>query len=299
VKLSIGFLTGRNEPRLDWVIDDVAAQARPDDEIQIVVIDAIEHMRDPESSPIVDDRVRASFGRAPLVRAQVAPVRPNIWQGRHRVTKQDWWSTAASRNTFLCLAEHDYIAFLDDCCHIGKRWLDTVRRAEQERCSAITGSFEKTRGEVIDHRAVTYPAGMVDCTGAWLYGCTFCLPLEWALEVNGFEEGCDGAAGEDYMFGLMLARRHRQIDFSTSLHVIQDRPIGDESCAHRFRKLDKADGAKNIAAIARFGSRTSTEFTPDLRALRETLRAGGVFPIPDPDADWRDWFDGQPIREMI
>lgn len=296
MRLSIGFLTGRERPRLEWALDDIAAQAKPDDEIQLVVIDAAEHVR---THNVVDDHVRDSLARASMVSLLIVPVRPNIWQGRHRVTASDWWSTAASRNTFLCVAEHDYIAFLDDCCHLGPAWMETVRAAQRSR-SVLTGSFEKTRGTVTDHRLAQFPRGRKDCTGAWLYGCTFCLPLEWALHVNGFEEGCDGSAGEDYMFGLMLDRQAKRIDFEPDLHVIQDREVGDESCVHAFRKMDKGSGlqSKNAIAITRFGSRSRTEFTPDLREIRARLAAGESWSVPDPNGDHRDWYDGQLIREL-
>ena len=57
---------------------------------------------------------------------------------------------------------------------------------------------------------------------------------------------------------------------------------------------------KSHAALARFGARKRTEFTPDLRELRtrwHTLNLGAAaWPMPDPEM--RDWFDGQRVVEM-
>lgn len=293
MKLSVGFLTGRVEPRLHWVLDALAAQAAPEDEIQVVVVDALDHLR---TNQVIGDPEREVLARAPKIEVLVTAVRPNIWQGRYRITKDEWWATAASRNTFLCLAEHDYIAFLDDCCRIGPRWLDTVRQGERERASVLTGSFRKHVPDgqpppVRDHRLDLHPNGKHDCGGGWLYGCTFCLPLQWALDVNGFEEGCDSIAGEDYMFGLMLEQHGRRIDFCSELHVDQEREVGDESCVTTFHKRD---GGRSQAALARFGSRKRTEFTPDLAPLRGRA---GAWPVPDPAGDHLDWFDGSPNRD--
>ena len=42
-----------------------------------------------------------------------------------------------------------------------------------------------------------------------------------------------------------------------------------------------------------------TEFTPDLRVIREQLARGESCPIPDPLADHRDWYDGTLIRNAV
>ena len=131
-----------------------------------------------------------------------------------------------------------------------------------------------------------------------MYGCTLALPLDWCLEANGFEEGCDGLSGEDYIFGFMLENNGHRIDFDPGLFVSLER-----SSSHRnmYVRVDKGVSPKDKshAAIARFGKRKRTEFTADLRSLRNQLARGGGFPIPDPKGDYRDWFDGSAIREEV
>ncbi len=109
-------------------------------------------------------------------------------------------------------------------------------------------------------------------------------------------------SGEDYIFGLMLGRRGRRIDFRPELLVYQERSAEH---AHSYARRDKGASPddKSHAAIARFGSRRRTEFTPDLRAIRRRWRNPGESPEPlfaavDREYDHRDWYDGQLIREM-
>jgi hypothetical protein len=175
-----------------------------------------------------------------------------------------------------------------------------VRRGERERASVLLGTYDKhdeNSKKSTDDRIGYMPNGKINCGGARMYGCTFALPLEWALKVNGFEEGCDGLSAEDYTFGQMLGNAGYRCDFVPDMIVHQDRPT---SVANTFKRTDKGVSPKDKShdALHRFGVRSHTEFTSDLRELRRVLAAGGTFPIPDPNYDHRDWYDGQLIREL-
>jgi hypothetical protein len=215
------------------------------------------------------------------------------------VTSVDWWANSNARNTGIVLCKTDYAAFLDDRCHLGPAWLETVRRGEQKRDAVIAGSYEKhENGELsLDHRLRDRPTGKQNCGGGWLFGCTFALPLEWCLEANGFEEGCDGLSGEDYIFGFMLENNGHRIDFSSELFVSleRSRPHGN---VYVRRDKGVSPDDKSHAAIARFKPLKRSEFTTDLRALRARLARGEGFPVPDPKVDYRDWYDGTLIRDQ-
>lgn len=289
MKITIVYITGRREPHIDWMTTDLGCQIRDKDEIYLVVVDTF-------------DRLPAVLGIPPRLFKDVVVTRPkpNIWQGPHRVTAVDWWANSNARNTGIALCKTDYIVFLDDRCHLGPYWLDVVRRGERERDSVIVGAYEKIdNGKivVVDHRLQKYPEGKSNCGGGWLYGCTLALPLEWCLETNGFEEGCDGLSGEDYIFGFMLENNGHRIDFRPSLFVQQERSLLH---ANTYVRADKGvtPNDKSHAALVRFKSRKRTEFTTDLRVLREQLARGGLFPIPDPWTDYRDWYDGERIRNL-
>jgi glycosyltransferase involved in cell wall biosynthesis len=301
MKITLIFMTGRADPKLEWVLGVLARDMDATDEIDLIVVDAL------------DRTLVEILGAAPLpsfpgyVSIFVTPPKPNVWQGKHRVTSCDWWATANARNTAIVLAHHDYLVFIDDRGVPGPSWLSTIREGERERSGVLAGAYEKreTRGAITiltrDHRHEIKPSGLANCGGGWLYGCTFALPLAWALEVNGLEEGCDGLTGEDYIFGLMLGNAGHRIDFVPSLFVSQDRTVGNETCKGAYACRDKGASPrdKSHAALDRFGVRKRTEFTPDLTELRARRERGDPWPIPNPAIDYRDWYDQELIRNML
>lgn len=289
VKLTVVYITGRKEPHVDWMAADLSRQIQGSDEIHLIVVDVFAR------SPVLLG-IPAGLFCSVIVTAP----KPNIWQGPHRVTAVDWWANSNARNTGIALCKTDYVVFLDDRCHLGGCWLDAVRCSERERESVIAGAYQKIEnGKIIqDHRFQQYPQGKPDCGGGWLYGCTLALPLEWCLETNGFEEGCDGLSGEDYIFGFMLENNGHRIDFRPQLFVQLERSAPH---SNTYVRTDKGAAPldKSHAAIERFKPRKRTEFTPDLRMIRAQLSRGEPFPIPDPRADHRDWFDGMLIRNSM
>jgi hypothetical protein len=291
VSATIIYVTARDEPRIDWLIDGLEAQATSWDDLELVVVDLLA-------------RSAAQIGvrSIPCVqRLVVTPPKPCVWQGPQRLTSRDWWAASNARNTGIALATRDYLAFLDDRCQIGSTWLATLRSAARDRASVLAGAYDKDDDPrpILDHRKILYPRGRKNCGGGWLYGGSMALPLDWALEVNGFEEGCDGLAGEDCIFGYHLANAGRRIDFSVDLYVRKERR--GQTRSHHMATADKGAGPTRKSEIARrrFEPRRRTEFTPDLRELRRVVQAGAPFPDVDPDARHVDWYDGQPIRDMV
>ena len=290
MKLTIGYVTGRHEPKLEWFLDDLIAQSQPDDEIEIVIVDVFHRQL-----------CELAAARHRHLRCIVTPPKPCVWQGTHRVTSRDWWALSNARNTAAVLASHDYIAFLDDRCHLGPQWLETVRKGYQTHESVLAGTYTKLEDGrlTIDHRKERCPHGKIDCRGGWLFGCTSALPLEWLLDVNGFEEGCDGLGMEDVIFGLNLQNAGRRIDFLPEMLVSQERSVAFNTPT--YRKTDKGISPhdKSHAALYRFGERKRTEFTPDLRDLRVHMKIGGEWPTPDRAYPHRDWYDNQLLSEMV
>lgn len=246
MRLGIAYLTARAEPELPWLLTGLAQQMGSSDEIDLVVVDARARSLSELGAADVPRGVRAILIRAP--RSDGA------------------WAKASAGNAAIVAFPDgvDYVAFLDDRCWLGATWLEAVRLGYGDRQSVLAGSYARIVDGVIedDHRRELAPEGRRDCGGGWLFGCTFALPLAWLLEVNGFEDGCDGIGAEDSVLGAMLENGGRRIDFQPALHVWLER---SSSAAHGLIKRDKELGE---ACVARYGSRWRTLHTPDLAALR-------------------------------
>lgn len=293
VRVTLAFITAREEPHLEWLIDGLEQQARTDDEIELIVVDAL-------------GRAAREIGFRPIKAisklVETRP-KPTIWQGPHRITAHDFFANANARNTAIVLCSTGYICFLDDRCKLDPGWFEAVRGGEKERDAVLCGSYTKhwSGGIWVDHRRESDPQGKKKCLPAWSYGCNLALPLKWALKVNGFEEGCDPVGMEDCVFGHMLSNAGYRIDFVTEMAVQQDR-LDDRGYLHppKFPRQDKGESPndKSHALIVRFCGRARAEFTPDLTELRAALARGGSFPAPDSNVDYRDWYDGSPIKNV-
>jgi hypothetical protein len=288
VKFSISYITAREDPRLDWLVDSLERQVHSKDEIELIVVDAL-------GRPAREIGFRSIKTVTRLVETRP---KPSIWQGPHRVTAHDFYANANARNTAIALASTDYMCFLDDRCSLDPGWLDVVRRGERKRSSVLCGTYTKreNRGFAVDHRRERELRGKRDCSGGWCFGCNIALPLDWALKINGFEEGCDPVGLEDCVFGHMLSNAGYRLDFVVEMSVQLDRsgPVHPPNFPRQDKGVSPKD--KSHALEARFTSRKRTEFTPDLKKLRAELARGGSFPVPDPKADYRDWYDASPLK---
>jgi glycosyltransferase involved in cell wall biosynthesis len=290
--LTIAFITARQEPHLEWLLDTLESQMQHGDWIHLVVVDALGRSR-AELDPKFSD------GKRPCASSTFIRPKPCAWQGAHRITRRDFFANANARNTAICYCPTDYVAFLDDRARLEPGWLDIVRAGERIRDAVLCGPYDKTEdwGISVDHRRQIRPMGLPNCGAAWAFGGNFCLPLAWLLEINGCEEGCDPTGQEDCVMGLMLHNCGRRIDFVVEMSVQQDRtgPVHPPD----FPRLDKGPSPhdRSHAVIDRFGQRRRTEFTPDLIELRDALAAGNPDPFLRPHAGLRDWWDGKLVSE--
>ena len=224
-----------------------------------------------------------------MERARVVTPKPTPWQGPHRLTSRDYAAIANARNTALCLATYDYVAFLDDRAHLGPEWLAAERRAEKSRASVVAGPSHRGRpGEplAIDARLNTYRGGgRTSIPPHHLYGGNMCMPLACrrSRSAGSKKRPIPSAASGDAVMGQMLINCYHRLDFDASMAVIQDRRIdglASDPDMHPFPRGDKGFPPKDKrgAVAKRYAERTrTTHASESRRAARSRAGRPGVF----------------------
>lgn len=288
MNLTVAFITSRYDPRLQWFLDSLRLQMNSDEEAKIIVVDS-------------RCAVRALVGRTLFT-----PPKPTIWQGAHRITKEDWWAKSNALNTAICLCKTDWIAFVDDRCVLGPQWMEAVRDAMLTEY-AVCGSYEKRA----NMRVVN---GMIEDAGELLgedtrpkepsprrswdwYGGSGALPLEWCLEVQGFSEDlCDGLGSEDSMFGSTLKELGKPMCYDARMRLIEDRTPHQIDGALKRADKGVSPNDKSHAIVRALHGMFTSQNSFDIRNMRDRVLAGEPFPAPS--ASHIDWFDWEPIAEM-
>lgn len=300
MKLSVGYITSREQCEIDWLLDSLLPQVQSDDEIEVLMIDGLS---------------KYSF-RSDFTRYSLVPAKPNIFSGKYRLTKENWWSKSSSINTFLCVAKYPNILLLDDRCVVMPRFLETIKTNQG---IILAGAYEKRQHMTVE-KGVIKNGGIIQavdgrqayvesnkipipfhCGGEWLFGCCLSLPLEFALAINGWPERCDSLSFEDVIAGLLFKNNNFPMKFDPRAKMVEDRtpeklgtPMRRESKErHPNDTSDKAHTTLRWVATA-----TLSDNDYDIKELRAKIQAGGEFPLPDPNKTYVDWFDGQLIRDF-
>lgn len=243
------------------------------------------------------------------------PPKPSVWYGPHRLTKQHWWGVASFRNTGLCLAKSEWFAVADDRSILGPHYLEAVREA-MENNYAVAGAYEKVHDLVVENGLAmsciepTDPNGRPTgkdprrrgstvarrIPGNQFLGCTSALPLEWALNVNGWDQLGDSIGLEDILFGDMLERNSYPLVYDERMLLLEDRTPG--KCDVELVRTDKGvspnDRSHKVLHLARGRKMSVINF--DIRAERERLARGEPWSIPTTPT--HDFWDHQPLGEM-
>ncbi len=297
--ISICYFTNRLNPHIDWFCDSLAKQVNGD-ETELIVVDFHKDSRTLDfGSPI------------PNVSLVHCPPKPNIWNGPHRLTKENWFNAAAARATAICLAKGSHIAFVDDLSVLLPGWMDCVRQSVREGYIAL-GAYKKMKNLVVengevksfteyspDSRLRSATGDQTSCGGSWLYGCSLCMPIEAALDVNGFPEDlCGGLGFEDVCFGLALGNTGKY-SFRYDRRMMTYESEEDHFVDKPFRKTDKGVSPKDKSHAA-LNIATGSKWFPNqfnLREMRNAVQRGDPFPIPTTPE--HDWFDQALIKDMV
>lgn len=300
--LTICYTTSRINPRIEWFYKSLLRQVKPEDKIKLVIVDRNDPMRHGDL-----------FLDAPFEVLTTKP-KPCVWQGENKLTKVDWFAAANARNTGLCLAQDGFIAYSDDLSVLFPSWLQSVREAMAGNY-LVCGAYQKVKklvvedGEIksfdgfsggIDNRTRETNQQITPCSGRWLYGCSCAMPVESLLNINGWDENCDGCGSEDYCTGIRLTNAGYGFRYDKRMMTCESEEAHSEEPA--MRRTDKGQSPYDKShALLRMAeqSKWSANYFGEIgiRGLRERILTGENFPVMGvPD---RCFFDGQKICNMI
>lgn len=302
--LTIVYLTARRQPQLHWFFSSLARECNA-------------HPQIPRPEIICVDHHCQEFNESagPIW----TPPKPNVWNGPHRLTREDWFNAASARNTGLALCRTEWVAFVDDLSLLCPGWLPAAMEATTHPRHVTCGSYRKLKQLVVGPagNAVSwedFPAGVdnrqrhidqelkggvvVPCSGNWLYGCSLVAAVEAFLEINGWcEDWCGGTGFEDCVTGIVLENAGWEFRYDTRLMSWESEEL--HHVERPMRKTDKgvSPNDKSHAILDRTRHLKRFENYFDLRAMRASVLAGQPFPIPTEPVV--DWFDQQALKDMI
>lgn len=303
-------MTNRLQPKLEWFLDGWHRQTGGDYRgTKLVVVDF--HAKDRLDYKDRLHRIEAGGGEF----VHVEP-KPNVWQGSHRLTKENYFAASNARNTALCLAPDGHICYVDDLSVPKAGWWDAVKLASTRPDRVTCGAYAKVRDlSVTDDGEITFtphPPGddmrmrglpseppPYPCMPGWHFGCSVCAPVEAYLKINGWPEACDGMGYEDCITGIAISMNGYGFLYDTRMFTYED--DGLHGVEKPFMRWDKGkspnDKSHAMLNMFRMCARFQNYFPePGIRALRNAVLGGAQFPIQQiPE---HDWFDGQPLRDM-
>ena len=315
--LTIAYNTARRNPRFEWFAASLLREIHANplrENLRLVIVD---FWQDQRNLPIPE----ALWGQFGLEIKHVLP-KPNVWQGRHRLTPIDYFNAANSRNTALCLAPDGWLACMDDLSFLMPGWLAAVKEA-MAGDYICCGAYRKVKNLTIaDGELVSYDAAMalrdgkpfdtgrdgrwgagLDTHavpvhgGEWFFGCSCLAPVEALLAVNGWCEDLTGGLGfEDSPTGIVLARNGFAMKYDRRMLTYESEEAHHEEPPMRRddQGVSPHDKSHRVVDLARQLKRFDNGF--DLRAIRGAVLAGGDFPVPTEPT--REWFTGKPLCEL-
>lgn len=303
--LTICYSTFRNEPQIEWFINSLSRECAGDRTgIKIVVVDFK-----------LEPNVVGTVSVHPLGELFYTGPKPTVWQGKHRLTKENWFSAANTRNTALCFAPDGWIAYVDDLSVLMPGWLSRVRAAMAGNYIAC-GAYRKVKelevdadGKVVhyadhptghDHRLTAATGDCEPCGGSWFFGCSVVVPVESLLAIDGWPEAlCDGHGFEDCLTGIVLENNKFPMRYDRKMMTFES-----EEGHHTGEFMGRSDYGQSpndkshkALEIARASKTFDNHFGPGgIRELRRRTLAGEPFPIRTEPAF--EWFTKKPLSEL-
>lgn len=302
MQLTIAYLTSRKDPKYSWFLSSLCRQLDGEEMPRIVMVDY--HVS----------------GKSEVGRTIITPPKPSVWQGPHRLTKEDYFAASNARNTALCYAPDGWIAYVDDLSVLMPGWLNCIKEAMAGNY-IVCGSYRKVKKLVVengevksfdpfsdDNRLAQTKQDVMPCGGNWMYGCSVAGPVEAFLTVNGWPEDlCDGMGFEDCVMGIAMRNAGFDMRYDRRMMTLESEEHHHGEGA-AFRKDDwhfengvpvrggngRDDKSHAVLNIAYQSKRFPNSY--DIRELRASILAGGEFPIQKTPE--HEWYSKLPLAEL-
>lgn len=311
MSFTIAYMTCRREPHIEWFLQSLARQCS-DVTQKIIIVDFY------ADEPGRREKF-ASFNTGGFELRHVTP-KPSVFQGKHRLTKSNYFEASGARNTAVCLCEDDRIAFIDDLTVLSPEWYQCAKEA-CSRAGYTFGSYRKVLNLRVHDGMITgfsdNPHGHdarrsrvkqidrpIACHPDWLYGCSLVAPIESILQSGGWPESLCGTLGyEDGAFSRVVRNRRDPTTFDGRMltyeseehhHLPGERFLRIDPCKCNPCTTPRDD--KSHAMLRAVETATVLDNGYDIRALRKHVLSGGEFPIPT--GPTHEWFTGIALGEL-
>lgn len=342
MSVTIGIFTSRQDPRFDWFCDALARQMTPHElsNVEVILIDR--HLWFPSlfrgakahtewidlTDPQYHDPSRLQYGRD-CVKDRFAflhlPPKPCIWQGPWRITSKDWFCAANSRNTAFLYATHKYFVGIDDLAIPMPGWWNAVKHAAEDGY-CVCGAYKKVLNLVIDNGEAKswadFPPGVdsrwsrgsdegiVKWSGHGMFGCSFGVPLDLALKIDGFDPACNGLGCEDYDFGIRAERAGGEFKYNRNMLTLESeeghhldpslpresRLVTNDAFVPRGYEGSRMSDHVLTNRVIREHSRIQPLIPEHLAKQRQRLEQDGMVNVPREPLE--SWIDKKPLAEL-
>ncbi len=350
MSVTIAAFTSRKDPCFQWFADALCNQTTPEERasLQVILVDrhlwfpglfrgAKEHTEwirltdpkyhDPSRRQYGEDCVR---GRFPFLHL---PPKPNVYCGPWRLTSKDWFCASNARNTAMIFANNPYFVGIDDLAVPLPGWFNQVKHAAENKY-CVCGAYKKVKDLSVDSGVVTgytpfesgvdsrWPhgsdGGIVKWSGAGLFGCSFGMPLNLAVRIDGFAPECNAMGAEDYDFGIRAERAGGEFFYNRNMvtleseerhHLDSTLPRESRTVTNRLFTPAGYDAYRHSDPTKKFDSdhlllnrvRNETSrilpIVPEnIAKQRDRLASDGMINVPrEPEFSW---IDLKPLKEL-
>ncbi len=261
--ITIAYITNRKEPLTDWFYDSLLKQYNLDFELQLVIVDYW-------NGEIKEKEI--FFYPRPNICVSYVQSLPSWCQGKHKVTTDNYFSATTARNTAAVYAKYEYIAFVDDLSILSPTWLNSVIEGAKNN-EVLLGAYRKDKEMIVENgvliSSIQTPEGAdvrwnkvrsadkVKVPHNFFYGCSFAMPTEIFLELNGFDHSADYSGYEDALFGLRLKKLGVQCWYDKNMLTIESEEAHFTE-GNYFKRVDDEVSEEHYTQVLRnFGLKQS------------------------------------------